>query len=154
MSTHLFITDFKHIWAGKVKSVGDKIPKNGNTLSFYQGKNVEVWFELSDFILLEHSHEETANKLAELYIDNEYNKMQIHGLSPFTTSVYYPCLVQDLAEEQFFDVMDDSSESHLVLKNNPSIIKSSTDTVLKTLYNYVFPEQMYAKDSSCGQTRN
>lgn len=145
LSTHLFISDFKHIWVGKVKSICKELPKDAATLPFYQGKNVEVWFEIEDFLLLEHSHEETANKLSELYIDHDHSDLVIHGLSPFTTSVYYPCLIQDLSEEQFFDEFDDSECSHLILKQNPAIVRSSTDLVLKSLYTYVFPEAMYSK---------
>lgn len=145
LSTHLYITDFKNLWVGKVRSVSDKLPKGGKTLPFYEGKNVEVWFELEDFILLEHNSEETANKLSELYIENKYSDQVIHGLSPFTTSIKYPCLLQDIAEEQYFDEYDDSECSHLVLKTNPAITKSNADQVLKSLHTYIFPEEMYSK---------
>lgn len=145
LSTHLYISDFRHLWVGQVKSVGASLPKDANTLPFYEGKNVEVWFEISDFILLEHTHEETANKLSEMYIDNEHSKLVIQGLSPFTTSVYYPCLVQDLAEEQYFDEFDDTEFNHLMLKPNPAILRNSSDIVVNSLHNYVFPEAMYSK---------
>ncbi len=145
LSTHLYITDFKNLWVGKVKSVSDKLPKGAHTLPFYDGKNVEVWFEIEDFILLEHNSEETASKLSEFYIENDYNEQVIHGLSPFTTSIKYPCLLQDISEEQYFDEMDTSDSSHLVLKTNPAITKSNSDQVLKSLHTYVFPEEMYAK---------
>lgn len=145
LSTHLYITDFKNIWVGKVQSITSDLPKNAKTLPFYHGKNVEVWFELSDFMLLEHDPDETASKLSELYIDNDYSDKIIHGLSPFTTSIRYPCLLQDIAEEQFFDQMDTSEFSHMILKTNPAITKSNANQVLKGLHNYVFPEEMYAK---------
>ncbi|MBT4793446.1 MAG: hypothetical protein HON90_17875 [Halobacteriovoraceae bacterium] len=144
-STHLYITDFKNLWVGKVKSVTNQMPKNGKTLPFYDGKKVEVWFEIEDFMLLEHKSEETASKLSELYIDNGYSEKIIHGLSPFTTSIKYPCLLQDIAEEQYFDKLDTSDCSHLVLKSNPAITKSNADQVLKSLHAYVFPEEMYSK---------
>lgn len=142
LSTHLYITDFKNIWVGKVSSIGNRLPKDAKTLSFYEGKNVEVWFELSDFMLLEHNTEETANKLSELYIENEYSEKVIHGLSPFTTSIRYPCLIQDLAEEPYFDTQDTEL---LILKSNPAITKSNSNQVLKNLHTYVFPEEMYSK---------
>ena len=145
LSTHLYITDFKNIWVGRVNSVGSEKPKTGKTLDFYEGKNVEAWFELSDFMLLEHNADETANKLSELYIENEFSEMVIQGLSPFTTSIRYPCLLQDIAEEQYFDEMDTSEFSHMVLKSNPAITKSNSNQVLKNLHTYVFPEEMYSK---------
>jgi hypothetical protein len=144
-STHLYITDFSNLWVGKVKAVGDKLPKGAKALPFYEGKNVEVWFEISDFILLEHNAEETASKLSELYIENEYSEQIIQGLSPFTTSIKYPCLVQDIAEEQYFDTMDTTDCSHLILKNNPAVTKSNANQVLKSLHTYIFPEEMYSK---------
>ncbi|MFT6633915.1 MAG: hypothetical protein ACJAS4_003888 [Bacteriovoracaceae bacterium] len=144
-STHLYITDFSNLWVGKVQTISDKMPKGGKALPFYEGKNVEVWFEISDFILLEHNPEETASKLSELYIDNKYNEQVIQGLSPFTTSIKYPCLVQDIAEEQYFDTMDTSECSHLILKNNPAVTKSNANQVLKSLHTYIFPEEMYSK---------
>ncbi len=145
LSTHLFITDFKNLWVGNVKSIESNLPKDANTLSFYEGKKVEAWFEISDFILIEHKTEETANKLSELYIENEYHEQVIQGLSPFTTSIKYPCLIQDIAEEQYFDEFDDSDYSHLILKDNPAITKSNADQVLRSLHTYVFPEEMYSK---------
>ncbi len=145
LSTHLYITDFKNLWVGKVKSITDKLPKGANTLPFYEGKKVEIWFELEDFILLEHKSEETANKLSEFYIENDYHENIIHGLSPFTTSIKYPCFLQDISEEQYFDEMDDVDGSHLLLKNNPAITKSNADQVLKNLHLYIFPEEMYTK---------
>lgn len=145
LSTHLYISDFHHLWVGKVKAITSKIDKNANTLSFYKGKKVEVWFEIEDFILIEHNHEETANKLSELYIDNKYSELKINGLSPFTTSITYPCILQDIAEEQFFDEFDDENCSHLILKNNPAISKNNSDQVLRALHTYAFPEEVYSK---------
>jgi hypothetical protein len=145
LSTHLYITDFQHLWVGRVKSVSNKLPKNAKTLPFYDGKNVEVWFEIDDFFLLESNTENTANKLSELYIDNEYNSLKIDGLSPFTTKVTYPCIIQDLAEEQFFDEFDDEKCNKLIYKNNPAIQKNSNGQVIKILQTYVFPDKMYDK---------
>lgn len=144
LSTHLFITDFQNLWVGKVKSMASALPKGGQTLPFYTDKKVEVWFELEDFFLLEHATEETAKKLTELYIDNEFQNLKVNGLSPFTTGIKYPCVIQDLAEEQYFDEIEDS-EGKLIFKNNPAITKSSSDQVLKAIHLYLFPEEMYAK---------
>jgi len=144
-STHLFITDFQNLWVGKVKAVTQLIPKNANTLSFYKDKKVEVWFEISDFILLEHGHIETAKRISDLKMDNSYSALQIQGLSPFTTSVKYPCIIEDQQLEQYFDEFDQNEISHLVLKENPAILKSNAHQVLKLIHNFVLPEEIYAK---------
>jgi hypothetical protein len=145
ISTHLYITDFQNLWVCKVNAVTDKLPKKAITLPFYEGKNVEIWFEISDMTLLEHNHEETANKLSELYIDNPYMKLTINGLSPFTTGIKYPCFIQDLAEEHYFDEFETSEYSHLILKPNPSITSNSTQQVLRSIYTYSIHETMYSK---------
>lgn len=145
LSTHLYITDFKNLWAAKIKSISDKIPKDAKTLEFYKDKKVEIWFEIEDFILTHHNADETAAKLSEFYIENVYSELEIQGLSPFTTSVRYPCVLQDIAEEQYFDEFDKDECSHLILKDNPAINKSNIDTTIKILQTYVFPDDMYSK---------
>jgi hypothetical protein len=145
LSTHLYITDFQNLWVGRVNAITDTLPKKGNTLPFYEGKKVEIWFEISDFCLLEHNHEETANKISELYIDNNHHDLKINGLSPFTTAIKYPCFIQDLAEEQYFDALDTNEVSHLVLKHNPSINSTTSQQVLRCLHAYAFPESLYKK---------
>jgi len=91
------------------------------------------------------NHQETAHKLSEFFIDHQFEKMKIDGLSPFTTSIKYPCVIEDISQEQYFDEFDNNEFSHLVLKDNPSIIKSNSNVVLKALHTYIFPEEMYAK---------
>ncbi len=145
LSTHLYITDFKNIWATKVVSVKNSITKKNNCLPFYEGKNVEIWFEISDMILLEYNHDETASKLSELYIDNDFNDIVINGLSPFTTKISYPAIIQDIACEQYFDEFDTSEISHLILRPHSAIYSNALDNVLRCLHTYVFSEQMYAK---------
>lgn len=145
VSTHLYISDFQNLWVAKVCSVTDKLPKKANTLPFYKDKKVEVWFEISDMTLLEYNHEETANKLSELYIDNQFMDLTINGLSPFTTGIKYPCYIQDLAEEHYFDEFDTAEFSHLILKANPGITSNGTQNVLRCIHTYSIHESMYSK---------
>jgi hypothetical protein len=146
LSTHLYISDFKNLWVAKVESVHDKITKNEmkHALPFYEGKNVEVWFKVTDFTLLEFEGQETANKLSELFIDNEFVENKIQGLSPFTTSIRYPTIVQDLAEENYFDEIEEGV-THLVLKGHHALNSTSATQVLKALHAYAFPESLYHK---------
>jgi len=144
-STHLYITDFQNLWVGKIKSISEVLPKGAHTLSFYKDKKVEVWFEIEDFILLEHGHNNTASRIRDFQINNEYSNLEITSLSPFTTGVKYPCIIEDKRFDQFFDEMDAEESSHLVLKENPNIHRSSTQQVTRALNNYIFPEDLYAK---------
>lgn len=145
VSTHLYITDFQNLWVCKVNAITEKLPKKASTLPFYEGKKVEAWFEISDMTLLEYNHEKTANKLSELYIDNEHMELTINGLSPFTTGIKYPCFIQDLAEELYFDEFDTCEYSHLILRPNPSITSNSTQQVLRCIHTYSIHEAMYSK---------
>ncbi|MGZ3789227.1 MAG: hypothetical protein ACXVLQ_11930 [Bacteriovorax sp.] len=144
-STHLYITDFQNLWVGKIKSIRDLLPKDANTLSFYKDKKVEVWFEIEDFILLEHGHNNTASRLRDFQINNEYSQLEINALSPFTTGVKYPCIIEDKIFDQYFDEIDPNESSHLVLKENPNIHRSNTQQVTRALNNYIFPEDLYAR---------
>lgn len=139
-ATHLYITDFTNLWVGKVIEVKKNIGQDFKTLSFYKDKNVDVWFKITDFYLLEYTSEETASKLSELYIDNEYNELKIMGLSPFTTAIKYPAIIHDLSEEMYFD----EAEEKLILKFRPAVNNSSVSKVIKNLHDYSFPESMYA----------
>lgn len=145
LSTHLYISDFNHLWVGKVTAIKEKLTKKelNFALDFYQDKNVEVWFQIEDFTLLEFEPTETARKLSELYIDNEYVDKTINGLSPFTTSIRYPTYVQDLAEEQYFDHLDENEK--LVITGHHAINHNSAGQVLRALHSYAFPEQLYQK---------
>ncbi len=146
-STHLYITDFQNLWVGKIKSITELLPKKANTLAFYQDKKVEVWFELEDFILLESGHKNTALRLREFHINNEFSQLEINALSPFTTGVKYPCIIEDRRFNQYFDEGETAESKHLVLKENPNIHRSNTQQVTRDLHNYIFPEDLYAKIS-------
>jgi len=152
-STHLYITDFTNIWVGKVEAVTDHVDKKElKTLDFYAGKNVEVWFELSDFALLEYNSEETAAKLQELFVHNEYNDIEIQGLSPFTTGIKFPLIVQDFADEAYFDELDTDEYSHLILKHNPAVTNTNSLKILHNIHSFAFNEELYAKIPHAAKT--
>lgn len=144
VSTHLYITDFKNLWVGKVDSVHSDIDENDDfqTLEFYKGKKVEVWFKISDFTLIDHGPESTARALSQFYIDNDFMNLKIHALSPFTTAIRYPTFIQDKKGELYFDQLDDS-EGPLALKYNPAIDSTTLDTILRSLYSHAIPENLY-----------
>ncbi|MBT7609252.1 MAG: hypothetical protein HN576_05820 [Bacteriovoracaceae bacterium] len=144
--THLYLTDFQNLWVANVTAVKQGIGKDTKTLGFYKDKKVEVWFQISDFTILEYCPDSTATKLSELYIDNEHSEFLIEGISPFTSGIKYPALVQDLAEEDFFDELNPEEDgTHLVLKNPEAITNIGSAKIIKTLNHYTFPELMYQK---------
>jgi hypothetical protein len=144
VSTHLYITNFNQLWVGKVEAVSAKAPKDSETLDFYKGREVEVWFKLTDFTLLENTPETTANKLSELYIDNPYSEMKLDEVTPYSTGMKYPAIVQDLSEEHFFDELDEG-EPPLIAQAHPAINNMASMQTLKYINAYALPESIYKK---------
>ena len=70
MDSHLFITDYQHMWVGKVADVLKEIPDSENTLDFYKNKIVEVWFKVVDFDLISNHAAETLAILNQLHVEN------------------------------------------------------------------------------------
>lgn len=144
--THLYLTDYQNLWVANVTEVKEGIGKDFKTLEFYRDKKVEVWFKIEDFTILEYCPDSTATKLSELYIDNDYSDLYIEGISPFTSGIKFPAIIQDLAEEDFFDELNPEEDgTHLVLKNPEVITNIGSAKVIKTLNHYAFPEMMYNK---------
>lgn len=153
-STHLYITDFTHLWIGKVSEVlVNRAASNLTCLDFYKDKKVEAWFKIIDFSLLTYTPEDTAAKLQELYIDNPFNELKIDGLSPFTTGIRLPAMIQDLTEEAYFDQIDsDVPNAKLIFKYHPGMSNSNSKKVLESLHHYAFPEAMYSKIPHAAKT--
>lgn len=139
-STHLYISDFKNLWVGKVEEIKDNIGTDFQTLSFYKDKNVEVWFKISDFTLIEGTYEGTVKKLSHFFIDNEYMSLKIDELSPFTSGISYPAYIQDLANEMYFD---ENEGKQLILEHSELMLNNSLGRVTKILQIYAFPEEVY-----------
>jgi hypothetical protein len=139
-STHLFISDFKNLWVGKVEEVKENIGNDFQTLNFYKDKNVEVWFKISDFTLIEGTYEGTAKRLSHFFIDNEFMNLKIDELSPFTSGISYPAYIQDLSSEMYFD---EKEGGPLILEHSELLMNSGLGRVAKILQTYAFPEEMY-----------
>jgi hypothetical protein len=145
-STHLYISDFNHLWVASIVEARIDIGDDFKALDFYRDKKVEVWFKVVDFTLLEYGPAETARKLGELYIDNPHEELKIDGLSPFTTGVRFPVFVQDKANEMYFDSIENSKHGALLFRYNPAIANSSTSRrLLDNLNSYIFPHAIYSK---------
>jgi hypothetical protein len=145
MDTHLYITDYQHLWVGKVEKVLHEITDFENTLSFYQSKRVEIWFKIVDFDLISHNAVETLNLLNALHVDNEYYNYKIKNMTPFTSSIRFPMIVQDRTQERFFN-MEGSSHKLRILGDNTLIDGQGEGMRLNQLIqSFVIPEENFKR---------
>ena len=145
--THLFISDYKYLWVAKVKSVTKTTPSQEKTLSFYNGKDVEIWFEVSDMTIIENTHNETSSRLSDLYIDNEFalnDFKKCESMNPYLSNIRYPLIVQDRREEQFFQDLNSEIEqsTHKVLIYNPMVNNIGTQRITNCLTSFCFPRKV------------
>jgi hypothetical protein len=117
MSTHLYITDYHHLWVGKVKKVTTEKVEPAQTLEFYQNKDVEMWFELVDFDLLCNSASDTQKYLSDIHVDNEFYPFKIQAMTPFVSHIRFPMIVQDRHQLRYFG--QNQIEAWRVNQNNP-----------------------------------
>ncbi len=141
LSTHLYITDFQNLWVAKVVEVKKNIGKDNKTLDFYKDKKVEMWYKIEDFTMLEFGHENTTSRLSHLYIQNDFEDKEIFEISPFTSGVQFPAIIQDLDEESFFD----NAEKPLILSEESLVYNIESLHIRKNLKSYVFGEEIYSK---------
>lgn len=139
-STHLYITDFHHYWVGKVESVHHEIFNPQKTLSFYDDKEVGVWFKISDFDLVSAEFEETLFYLSQLKI-NQHGQTQ--SISPYLGNLKFPAIVSDQHAQPYF-----STENYglRVIKPNALIETPNQAAQLKShMKSFVLSPQVYAQ---------
>jgi len=144
-STHIFITDYAHLWVGKVTDIQESLSAQEiekSCLPFYLDKKVEAWFKIVDFTLLTFTPEDTSHKLYQLYIDNKFCDLKISGLSPFTSLIRLPAIVQDNSQEQYFDILAEGEK--LVTKSHLGPGGQTRRLVQQCLKNFLLPEEMYS----------
>lgn len=141
MDTHLYITDYQHMWVGKVSEVLSEIPDPQNTLSFYKNKKVEVWFKVTDFDLISNHAGETLTLLNNIHVDNEFYSYKIKEMTPFTSGIRFPMIVQDKTQERFFQ-----SENCRVLTENSLLTSEGEGMKLNNLIqSFVIPEDNFKR---------
>lgn len=123
METHIYITDYQHLWVGKVIEVTQEIPSEEETLPFYKNKKVEMWFGISDFDLLSNKADETLALLKKLHVENEYYDFKLPEITPFVPSIRFPLIVQDRSRERYFKPTV-GNQALRVLEKNPHIAES------------------------------
>lgn len=145
MESHLFITDYQHMWVGKVVEVLKEIPDSENTLSFYKNKKVEVWFKIVDFDLLSNNSVETAALLNQIHVDNEYYNYKIKEMTPFTSGIRFPMIVQDKNKERFFNP-GNMTNKHRIMNENPLLTTQGQSMKLDSLiHSFVIPEETFSR---------
>lgn len=142
LSTHIYITDYQHLWVGKVTDVVSEIPDPENTLSFYHQKKVEVWFKLKDFDLITNHAGETLAYLNQMYVDNEYYNYKINKMTPFGNGIRFPMIVQDRCCARYFS--QNGTLGLRVLKENSSVTISGEGIKMSDIMqSFVIPEENF-----------
>jgi len=146
--THLYITDYHHFWVGKLECVSDSIKSSDDTIPFYDDKDVEMWFKLTDMDLISSEFNETAFYLSQLYVNNPYFDKKIEGLTPYIGNLNFPLVVQDHNDESYFQRIN-LEDSLRILRNNP-LVESPTfaGNIKKYMNSFVLPPHVFSKLSS------
>jgi hypothetical protein len=145
MDSHLYITDYQHMWVGKVVEVMKEIPDPENTLAFYKGKKVEVWFKITDFDLISNNSVETLAILNQIHVDNEYYNYKIKEMSPFTSGIRFPMIVQDKSQERYFN-QPFTSQNLRVVNDNPLLFTPGESMKLNNIiHSFVIPEDTFRR---------
>ena len=145
--THLFISDYKYLWAAKITEVTQTPPDTEETLPFYAGKDVEIWFKVTDMTIVENTHNETSARISDLFIGSELAVNDFHNcesMNPYLSNIRYPLIVQDSREEYFFQGLGTDIEptTHKVLKFNPMISNMGTKRISNCLTSFCFPRKV------------
>lgn len=143
--THLYLTDFHHFWVAKVESVHQEIYNQNRTLSFYDDKDVEVWFKISDMDLISAEFDETLYYLSQLYIDNQFSSKKIPSINPYLGDLKFPMIVQDRSGENYFKNLS-MENTQRILRMNPLVEQSQLSASMQShMQSFVLSPQVYAK---------
>lgn len=143
--THLFISDFHHFWVAKVESVHQEVFDKENTLPFYDGREVEIWFKITDMDLVSSEYTETGYYLQQLYAKNQFSRQELDSINPYLNGLRYPLIVQDRLCEDYF-TGSKAYQGPRALGHNPLIENpSESGKVACTVQTYVLPPAIYGK---------
>jgi hypothetical protein len=140
--TCLFVTDYHNLWVGKVTGVQTEDPETHETLEFYKGKKVELWFKISDFDLVSNHAEKTSHLLNQYYVDNSYYNYKVKEIGPASSGLRFPMIVQDQLDEKYF-----SSEQNHRIKNQNILVETLGESMNlgNLIQTYVIPEENFKK---------
>jgi hypothetical protein len=141
--TVLFISDFTHLWIAKVEEVTTDRPAKNETLSVYDGEDVEIWFKITDMDLLCSEANTTKSKIAELGIKNHfYPGTDVKTLSPQTGAIRFPLIVEDRSTDQYFAKY--KNKKRMVVENY-LIAKSMEGWENREKVTYTIPQKNFKK---------
>ena len=130
-TTHLYISDFNHLWVAKIDTVSKKISDYDYTLDAYKKEDVELWFKITEMDLISSDPRETISHISFLKTE------AIDSLNPYLGGLRYPLIISDTYNENYFSHIDDSKS--VMLKENP-LISNSADRVKELVLSYAIPE--------------
>jgi hypothetical protein len=144
--TILFVSDYHHLWAGRVAQVSASAPALEETLPFYQDKKVEVWFKITDFDLISNDAQNTTNLLAQLSVDNKFYSYKIKEMGQHSTGIRFPMIVQDGSNEKYFHLFDGKDSSHRIKLHNILVEAPGESMRLNNIIQtYVIPEENFKR---------
>lgn len=143
LDTHIYVTDYQYLWVGKVSEVVKSIPNIQDTLPFYQNKQVEAWFKITDFDLISNDSKKTIEMMSQFFVDNEYYDFKLKEINPFSPSIRFPMIIQDSTYQRYFR----NSEHKTILRildDNQNIHQSGTTLEINGIIPaYVIPEEHF-----------
>lgn len=138
--TYLFISDYQHLWVGRVEEICDRIPSLDLTLDFYKDKKVDMWFKISDFDLISNDATQTAQILRQLYVDNDYYTYKVKEVGA-TSVLRFPMIIQSHLEESYF-----SNESRRINEENKLVeLPGESMRLNNIIQTYVIPEENFKR---------
>lgn len=150
-TTHLYISDFNYLWVARVDDITFNLDQEKNenlTLEFYKKRwdKIEVWFKITDMVLISNNNTETTQLISKLVIspENTLNSRQdpknTLPVTPYLSGLRYPLAIEDSSKAVHFE------KPKTILLENVLLEKDSTVTMTtkKNIYSYVIPEFIFS----------
>ncbi len=146
--TYLYITDYHHFWIAKIEAVQKELFNPDLTLPFYDNKDVELWFKISDMDLLSAEFEETSCYLKQLYIDNDFSEQKVETMNPYVGGLNFPAVIQDRTDEKYFQNV--FVEDGMRVKRRNALIENPkfSDDISSQMKSFVLPPHVYSRLSN------
>ena len=148
-TTHLYISDFNYLWVAKIENVVFDLDRDQNdnlTLDFYK-KNwdkVEVWFKVTDMVLISNNNAETISLISKLVISpentlNSRKTERVLSVTPYLSGLRYPLAIEDSTSVVHFE------KSNTILIENILLEKESTITMAtkKNIFSYAIADFVF-----------
>lgn len=141
--THLYITDYHHFWVAKVDNVLKEVHNQESVLPFYDNKDVEMWFKVTDMELLSAEFEETAFYLKQLYVDNDLCDKKIESINPYLGGLKFPLIVQDNSDERYFKNVYSEDVLRVSTQNPLIVCPKFIDNLTFNMKSFVLPPEVF-----------